>query len=68
MKRLHKPAGKIDAVDVALLLGVSVGLGLALHEGFFLVAGAIAVVALTVAAADAVPKHSEHAPLVHQHR
>jgi hypothetical protein len=39
--------------------GLSIGLGIAVHEGFFLVAGAIAVGALTVATAHALQEHAE---------
>jgi hypothetical protein len=48
-----------DPARVALLLGLSIGLGIAVHEGFFLVAGAIAVGALTVATARALQEHAE---------
>ena len=42
----------MDPARVALLLGLSVGLGIAVHEGFFFVAGAIAVGALAAAIAN----------------
>ena len=57
----------MDPVRVALLLGLSVGLGIAVHEGFFLVAGAIAVGALAAAAANAIHDHAEANRLSHQH-
>jgi len=40
----------MDPARVALLLGLGAGLGIVVHEGFFLVAGAIAVGALAVQA------------------
>lgn len=68
MKKLPFESGKIDSADVALLLGLSIGLGIAVHEGFFLVAGAIAVGALSVAAVHAVYHHrAEHGRVIHQH-
>ena len=44
MKTLSRQnSGEIDSARLALLLGLTVGLGIAVHEGFFLVAGGIAV-------------------------
>lgn len=43
MKKNEQNVGGIDLARVALLLGLSIGLGIVVHEGFFLVAGAIAV-------------------------
>jgi hypothetical protein len=53
---------------VALLLGLSIGLGIVVHEGFFLVAGAIAVGSLAAAIATTVYDHAEGSRLTHQHR
>lgn len=58
----------MDPARVALLLGLSVGLGIAVHEAFLLVAGAIAVGALAAAAANAIHDHAEANRLSHQHR
>jgi hypothetical protein len=60
--------GSVDGARVALLVGLSTGLGIAVHEAFFLVGGAIAVAALTVATAHALQEHAKHAPPAHQHR
>lgn len=61
MKALRKPEGEIDPTRVALLIGISIGLGIVVHEGFFVVAGAIAVGGLAVAALHAVHQHAQHA-------
>jgi hypothetical protein len=58
----------MDPVRVALLLGLSVGLGVAVHEGFLLVAGAIAVGALAAAVANAIHDHAESNRMTHLHR
>jgi hypothetical protein len=58
----------MDPVRVALLLGLSVGLGIAVHEGFLLVAGAIAVGALAAAIANAIHDHAEANRMTHLHR
>jgi hypothetical protein len=39
MKRIDQSSGHVDPARAALLLGLSIGLGIAVHEGFFLVAG-----------------------------
>ena len=67
MKTIKRADGSVDGSRVALFLGLSVGLGIVAHEAFFLVAGAIAVGALTVAAVHAVEEHSERTHLAHQH-
>jgi hypothetical protein len=67
MKKLRIDAGKIDSEHVALLFGISVGLGIVVHEAFFLVAGVIAGAALTVAAAHAMREHAARPRLAHQH-
>ena len=68
MKTIRKDDGSVDGAHVALLVGVSIGLGIAVHEVFFLVGGAIAVGALTVAAAHALHEHAEQVRPAHQHR
>jgi hypothetical protein len=67
MKTIKRADGSVDGSRVALLLGLSVGLGIVVHEAFFLVAGAIAVGALTVAAVHAVEEHPGRTHLAHQH-
>ncbi len=68
MKTIRKDDGSVDGARVALLLGLSVGLGIAVHELFFLVGGTIAVAALGVATARAIQRHAEQAQLASQHR
>ena len=68
MKTIDQSSGQVDPARVALLLGLSIGLGIAVHEGFFLVAGAIAVGALTVATVHTFQEHAERSRLAHQHR
>ncbi len=63
-----KADGYIDSARVALLLGLTVGLGIVAHEGFFFVAGAIAVSALVVATMHAMQEHADGTRMTHQHR
>jgi hypothetical protein len=58
----------MDPARVALLFGVSVGLGIVLHEGFFVVAGAIAVGAMAATVANLIYDHTEQSGLTHRHR
>ena len=55
----------MDPARVALLLGLSVGLGIAVHEGFLLVAGAIAVGALAATVANMIHDHAESNRMTH---
>ena len=68
MKTIRNDDGSVDGARVALLVGLSVGLGIAVHEFFFLVGGTIAVAALGVATAHAIQKHAEQTRPVHQNR
>jgi hypothetical protein len=68
MKTIRNDDGSVDGARVALLLGLSVGLGIAVHEFFFLVGGTIAVAAFGVATAHAIQKHAEQAQPAPQHR
>lgn len=67
MRTIKRDDGSVDGARVALLVGLSIGLGIAVHEVFFLVGGAIAVGALTVATVHAVQEHADHSRLAHQH-
>ena len=58
----------MDPARIALLLGLSVGLGIAVHESFFFAAGAIAVGALAGAIANIIHDHDWRGRLTHQHR
>jgi hypothetical protein len=68
MKTLRKPTGDIDSARVALILGLTIGLGIVVHEGFFVLAAAIAVGAGAVAAAHALHEHNEHTRLAYRPR
>jgi hypothetical protein len=68
MRTIKRDDGSVDGGRVALLLGLSVGLGIVVHEVFFLVGGAIAVGALSIATAHAIQEHAEHSRPVRQHR
>jgi len=58
----------MDPARIALLLGLSVGLGIVVHESFFFAAGAIAVGALAAAVANAIHDHAKANRWTHQHR
>jgi hypothetical protein len=68
MRTIKRDDGSVDGPRVALLVGLSIGLGIAVHEVFFLVGGAIAAGALAVATARALQEHAEHLRLAHQNR
>lgn len=68
MKITEKVAGGLDSARVALLFGLSLGLGIVVHEGFFILAGAIAVGAAAAAMANAIHDHEVSSRLTHQHR
>lgn len=68
MRTIKRDDGSVDGARVALLVGISIGLGIAVHEVFFLVGGAIAVGALTLGTLNALQEHAEHARLAHQHQ
>ena len=55
----------MEPAQVAVLLGLTVGLGMAVDESFFVVAGAIAVGAIVVATANAIHDHAGRARLAH---
>ena len=57
-----------SARRLAMLLGLTVGLGIVVHQSFFVVAGAIAVGALAVATARVIEEHSANANFVHRRR
>ena len=68
MRTITRDDGSVDGTRVALVVGISIGLGIAVHEVFFLVGGAIAVGALTVGTVHALREYAEHVRLAHQHR
>jgi hypothetical protein len=65
MKTDRRFSGEIDPARVAVLLGLSVGLGIAVHQSFFLVAGVIALGAITAATMHAILDLAERARLAH---
>jgi hypothetical protein len=56
-----------DAPTMTLLLGLAVGLGIVVHSVFFLIALAIAVVALGRHLFEVIAEHAHHANLTHRH-
>jgi hypothetical protein len=56
-----------DAPTTTLLLGLAIGLGIVVHSVFFLVALAIAVVALGRHVFEVITEHTHHARLTHRH-
>lgn len=67
MKTNLKTVRTMEPAQVAVLLGLTLGLGIAVHESFFLVAGAIAIGAIAVATANALENHAEYLRPTHQH-
>ena len=68
MKIRSRKTGEIDPARIALLLGLTVGLGIAVHEGFFLVAGAMAIGLIAAMAVHALHQRSEHTRLAYRAR
>lgn len=68
MNGLRKDDGSVDGTRVATLVGVSIALGLLVHEAFLLVGGAIAFGALAAAVTHAAEEHVEKTRLTHQRR
>ena len=68
MKTLRDDTGKIDSATVAVLLGLSIGIGIAVHPAFLLVAAAIAMGALVARIFHAVQDHAEQTHLAYRAR
>jgi hypothetical protein len=68
MKQSDRFYEEMDPARVALWFGLSLGLGIVVHEGFFVVAGAIAAGALTAAVANAIQDHAEANRIAHHRR
>lgn len=68
MKTTRGTNESMGARHVAVLLGVTVGLGIVVHQSFLVVAGAIAVGALAVATARAIEEHSDSTHFVRHRR
>ncbi len=67
MSTIKKDAGKVNGARVAVLLGLSIGLGIAVHEVFLLAGFVIAAGALAIATAHALHEHAEQSRLIHHH-
>lgn len=67
MKAIKRGDGSVDGARAALLVGLSVGLGIVVHEVFFLVGGAIAVGALAAAVTHAAAGDGEQTRPARQH-
>jgi len=57
----------MEPARVAVLLGLTVGLGMAVHESFFVVAGVIAAGAIAVATMHALENHAERSRIAYRH-
>jgi hypothetical protein len=68
MNGIRKDDGSVDGTRVAVLVGISIGLGIVVHEVFFLIGGAIAVGALAGAVTDAIEEHAAKTQPAHQRR
>ena len=68
MKKTDRLYEVVDPARVALILGLSLGLGVVVPEGFFFLAGAVAVGALAAAIANTIQDHAEGPRLTHQPR
>jgi hypothetical protein len=68
MKTSTTTNSEMNSARVALLIGLSIGLGIAVHEAFFLIGGAIAVGALATTAIHAIHEHSEDTHLAYRPR
>jgi len=58
---------EIDPAGVAVLLGLTVGLGIAVHESFFLVAAMITLGVVIATTGHAIHIHTDTERLAHQH-
>lgn len=67
MNGIRKEDGRVDGTRVALMVGLSIGLGIVVHEVFFLFGGAIAVGALAAAVTHATAGHVEQTRPSRQH-
>lgn len=63
-----KPLQEIDSAQTAVLFGLCVGLGIAVHAAFLLLAAAIGIAALTVKAAHTFYEHAEQTRLAYRTR
>jgi hypothetical protein len=66
MKRIRE-LSKLETRTVALLSGLAIGLAIAVHDIFFVVAALIALVALIESAMRWIHEHVTHRTLEHRH-
>jgi hypothetical protein len=57
----------LDPATMVLLMGLGVGLGIVVHEGFFLVALVIGVIALARTVLYAIKEHGIRVKMAHRH-
>jgi len=68
MKILRTDTGEIDSAKVAVLFGLSIGMGIAVHPAFLLLAALIGVGALIAKLVHAVHQHAEQTRLAYRAR
>ena len=68
MKTARQTGGEYDSARLAVFLGVLVGLGIAVHEGFFLVAAVVAIGAIAGALVHAIHEHSQQTQVAYRAR
>ena len=68
MKTLRDDRGKIDSAKMAVLFGLSIGMGIAVHPAFFLLTAFILLGLLTTKLVHAVHKHAEQTRLAYRAR
>ena len=61
---MKTPQG-IDSARAAVLFGLTIGLGITVHQGFLLVAAGIGLAALGHALVHAVHQHGDHTWVTH---
>lgn len=68
MNGIRKDDGSVDGARVGVLVGISIALGIVVHEVFFLIGGVIAVGALAGAVTHAAEEHAKTTRVAHQRR
>jgi hypothetical protein len=68
MKTRSRETGEMDSARFALFLGLIVGLGIAVHEGFFLIAGAVVLAAIAATVMHALHQRTENTRLAYRAR
>ena len=68
MKTSRKTNGEFDSARLAVLLGLMVGLGIVVHQTFFLIAAVIAIGALVGTVLHAMHEHTKQTHLAYRPR